>query len=232
MAKVRDQHLGAIQGQVGPQVFKILNGDSYVAQLPHRSNVEPSDAVKERRKQFGLTMKFAKAIYMLLMLRLFWKSFIPDGAKKAMTTMSKIAKASYPCVSATEITDIALLAPDFGFAVTTTTKTLANDEFTVVTAALGDTGIIDTTKETTVYLLCVAHLSEPTSNTYSANRFFSLKSAGQILSTSTALTFTIPLDSAMGQVYDAYATKKAFFVLVTTDSNGAPVHFSSTFHTS
>ena len=51
MARVRDRHNGTIQGALGDQVYKVVNGDSYVAQLPHRSNAEPSEKVKNQKER-------------------------------------------------------------------------------------------------------------------------------------------------------------------------------------
>lgn len=230
MARVRDQHLGTIQGQVGPQVFKVLNGDSYVAQLPHRSNVEPSDAVKNQRKRFGLVMKLTKGIYVMGITKPFWKDVTIEGSTKVLTISTKIAKTNFSNVTPTEVLDTATLVPDFGFAVDTTNITLANDGISATTAALSDTGIINTAIEKFIALGCVLHLSEPTITSAPSHRFLSLASSKINLNTSNPLTFNLVLDSSMGQIFDLYQTKKAFFVLVTYDINNVPVHFSSTFH--
>jgi len=229
MAKVRDRHVGTVQGALGDQVFKVLNGDSYVAQLPHKSNTEPSVKVKNQRKRFGLTAKFAKAIYALLLLRLFWKSYTPAETTKKLSVYTKIGKANFNAVTSTDISDLAVLVPDFGFPVVPTATTLTKSTVTVVVDPLGDSGIINLTNEKYVYALCVIHFSQPTATIYDDNRFLSLKSARLNLTLTGDLSFTMTLDGAMGQVFDAYTAKKAWFVLVTTDTDEAPVHFSSTF---
>ena len=146
-----------------------------------------------------------------------------------MSTYTKIGKANFNTVSATEISDLAFLVPDFGFSVTASETTLTNSTVTVAADPLGDSGIIDIVEEKYIYALCVIHFSNPANTALTPNRFLSLKSSRQNLSIINPLTFTLELDSAMGQVFDAYTTKKAWFVLVTTDTDEVPVHFSSTF---
>lgn len=229
MAKVIDRHAGTIKGALGDQVFKYLNGESYVAQLPHKSQVEPSAKVKAQRTRFGLIAKFAKAIYALLFLRFYWKSFVPEGTTKKLSTFTKIAKASKEFVSSTDISDLAFLAPDFGFPVVPTTTTLANTGVTLVVDPLGNSGYIDPVIETNVHALCVIHLSDPVVSALTQNRFLSLMSPGQTLSLSNELTFNMPFDGSKGEVFDAYPTRKAWFILITTNAMNEPVHYSSTF---
>jgi hypothetical protein len=229
MAKVRDRHVGTVQGALGDQVFKVVNGKSYVAEMPHSSKKEPSEAMKNHRAQFGLTMRFSKAVYEQIMLRPFWKAFNPEGTHKVLTTPMKIAKANYHFVTPTTITDLAQLVPDFGFPVVPSATVISNSTISVTIDALGNSGIIDTTVEKHIYLIAVTHISTPVNDGYPANRLLSLKSPQLALNITTELNFVITLDGAMSQAFGAYTTKKPFFVLVTTDTNDVPVHFSSTF---
>lgn len=230
MAKVRDQHLGTIQGRVGPQVFKVLNSQSYVAQLPHRSQTVATEAVMNQRKRFSLTVKFMKAIYSLVSLKYFWSKFTPEFTSKKIQTSAKITRANYPNVTATEITDLALLVPDFGFSVEISSSEINLGHVRVDIDAIGNTGIIDTEVEKFIFMACVMHLSNPVSNTYPANRFFSLVSDNVTLSISEPLRFDILLDDSKSEIFKAYDTKKTFIVLITTDTKNDPVHFSSTYH--
>jgi len=229
MAKLNDQHLGTLRGALGPQVFKMLFGEAYVARLPRRTMNEPSAETIERRNRFKLCMKFSKAVYGLTKVRPFWDAFIPEGVSKRLPTIAKIAKTSYQSITAADVQDTTFLAPDFGFVVTTTDVTIDGTEISVAIDPLGTNQGFDTGVEKYIQLGCVMHLQDPVSGTLTSHRFMNFASSNVILNLANPLSFTIPIEPAKQAIYDAYDTHKTFLIFVTLDANGKSVHYSSTF---
>lgn len=229
MAKLNDQHLGTIRGALGPQVFKMLFGEAYVARLPRRTMNEPSAETIERRNRFRLTMKFSKSVYELTMLRRFWNEFTPEGLTKRIPTIAKIAKVSYQSIQPTAVLDGTFLAPDFGFRLSPTDVSINSTGINVTLDPLGEDTQIDTGVEKYIRLGCVTHLSSPSNGTISANRFLSFVSPNVILNLTNSLSFSIPIDSTKAMIYNAYDSHKTFLILVTLDEKGKPVRFSMTF---
>jgi hypothetical protein len=228
MAKVADQHLGTIRGKLGPQVFKMVNGDAYVAKLPHPSLAEPSVATKGRRRKFGLTMKLVKMIVSLVLLKSFWKDYDMIASTKKLSVGNKIVKINYPNVTDTGYTDLMQLGPDFGFTIVPSTFTVAKTGITVQLDAIGTETVINTAVEKNCTLLGFLFFADPINPGQFVNRFLPLMSAQQTLSLTTPLSFSLDLSEQDGKIFDAYTTKKAFFALVTTDINNVPVHYSDT----
>ncbi len=229
MAKLNDQHLGTLRGALGPQVFKMLFGEAYVARLPRRTLNEPSAETIERRNRFRLCMKFSKSVYGLIKLRPFWDAFIPEGVTKRIPTIAKIAKTSYMSITATDVQDITFLAPDFGFKAVTTSVTIDSSAISVAIDPIGSGEGIDPDIEKFIQLGCVMHLQDPINGTQTAHRFMNFSSANVVLNLANPLSFSISIDSTHQSIYEAYDTHKTFLIFVTLDANGKPVHFSNTF---
>lgn len=229
MAKLNDQHLGTIRGALGPQVFKMLFGEAYVARLPRRTMNEPSAETLERRSRFKLCMKFSKSVYELSMLRKFWNDFTPEGVTKRIPTIAKIAKASYQSIAPTGVLDGTFLAPDFGFSVITTDLSIDGTQIDVSIDPLGTNQGFDLSVEKYIRLGCVMHLTDPVSGTLTSHRFMSFASPNVSLNVINPLSFSIPIDPTRGTIYNAYDTHKTFLILVTTDESGKSMRFSNTF---
>lgn len=229
MAKLNDQHLGTLRGALGPQVFKMLFGEAYVARLPRRTLNEPTAETIERRNRFKMCMKFSKSLYELSMLRKFWYEFTPEGVTKRIPTIAKIAKVSYQSITPSAVLDETFLAPDFGFGFTTTDVTIDETEISVSIDPIGTEQGIDLAAEKYIRLGCVMHLFDPVNGTQVANRFMNFVSPNVILNLANPLSFSIPIVSAKQSIYNAYDTHKTFLIFVTSDANGNSVRFSNTF---
>lgn len=229
MAKLNDQHLGTLRGALGPQVFKMLFGEAYVARLPRKTLKEPSAETIERRNRFKMCMKFSKSLYGIKSLRPFWDVFVPEGVTKRIPTIAKIAKVTYDTVTSAAILDTTFLAPDFGFNITTTDLTVGDTEISVAIDPLGTNQGFDTNVEKFIQLGCVMHLSDPVNGTQVSHRFMNFVSSNVVLNLANPLSFSIPIEPARQSIYNAYDTHKTFLIFVTLDSNGKSVHFSNTF---
>ena len=228
MAKLNDQHLGTLRGALGPQVFKMLFGEAYVARLPRRTLNEPTAETIERRNRFKMCMKFSKALYDISMLRKFWNEFTPEGVTKRIPTIAKIAKVSYQTITPAAVLDDTFLAPDFGFSITTTDVSIDETEISVALDPIGSDQGIDLAVEKYIRLGCVMHLFDPVNGTQIAHRFMTFLSPNVVLNLANPLSFTIPIVSTKQSIYNAYDTHKTFLILVTSDENGKSVHFSNT----
>ncbi|MFZ4591606.1 MAG: hypothetical protein ACOYN6_11445 [Ignavibacteria bacterium] len=228
MAKVIDQHLGTVRGQLGPQVWKMVNGESYVARMPHPSLKEASPATIARRKKFGMTMKLVKMIVSLILLKAFWKDYDMDGSDKPYTVSNKVVKINYPNTTDTGYSDLMQLGPDFGFTINDTTFTVANTGIDIVFAAIGTETVINPAIETKCTLEGFIHFSDPINTGQFEHRFLPLVSGQSNLSLTNPMTFNFELNDTQQKIFDAYTTKKVYVALVTQDASNVPVHYSDT----
>ncbi len=232
MAKVIKQYLGVVRGKLGPEVFKEMNGESYVASAPSKPAPSTNPKVIARRNSFGLVMKLGHAISSIPNLKYFWKSFIIPTHPKAKTACNKVVVVNYHNASVSGLSNSTALVPEKGFVASSTSITMNNTSVTVVLAPIGSSSIIDPAVDITVSLACVLHLSGPTDQYDVNNRMLHISSVSQPLSLVNPLTFEIDLDDIDKQYFDEYTTKKAFFALVTFDADDVPLHYSNTFHSS
>lgn len=230
MAKVTKQYLGVVRGKLGPEVFKEMNGESYVASAPSKPAPSTNPKVIARRYSFGLVMKLGHAISSIPFLKYFWKSFVIPTHPKAKTACNKVVVVNYHNASALGLSNTTALVPEKGFVASATNVTLSNSEVSVVLAPIGSSLIINPAVDVNVSLTCVLHLSDPTDQYNVKNRMIHITSESQALNLVNPLTFEIALDDIDKQYFDEYTTKKAFFALVTTDVDDVPLHYSNTFH--
>ncbi len=73
MAKVIDQHLGAIRGQVGDNVFKMYGNKSFVGRAYKKYKKTTSEMLIYNRKRFPVVSDFASAINASATLKSLWK---------------------------------------------------------------------------------------------------------------------------------------------------------------
>ncbi len=226
MAKVRDRHLGTIQGAVGDQVFKVRNGESYLAELPHLSGKVPTVKSVNARKRFGNTGKYASAVNGLPSFKNLWDNVTPDR----ISPYNGIFKANYPFISSTDVTDLASIVPLVnGFTVTTTTVSVSSAEIEVTIAPIGTNAEIDTSVELYIQLGAVIKCSDPVADTVPKLYFIPVKSGNIPINLTTAVTFTAALSNQSAGLYSAYSTHKTYFGIVTLTVDGKAVHFSSGF---
>ena len=69
MAKIRDTHLGTVQGQVGSIVYKMRGKKKFVGAAPTKSSKPKTDSGKAVLSSMGIVSKFASAIYKINALK-------------------------------------------------------------------------------------------------------------------------------------------------------------------
>jgi hypothetical protein len=229
MAKVTKQYLGVVRGKLGPEVFKEMNGESYVASAPSKPAPSTNPKVIARRYSFGLVMKLGHAISSIPFLKYFWKSLVIPTHPKAKTACNKVVVINYHNASASGLSNTTALVPEKGFIATSTDITLSNTTVSVVLVPIGNSTIINPAVDKKIFLACVLHLSDPSDKYEVYNRLLYMISDGQTVNLVNPLSFSISLDDIDKQYFDLYATKKAFFALITTDADDVPLHYSNTF---
>jgi hypothetical protein len=80
MAIIQKSIWGQLSGTIGNNVIRNRNGKSVVYSLPRRYKLSDSDKLKVERNKFGLTVKFAKFINNIPLLKLTWKKADAAGS--------------------------------------------------------------------------------------------------------------------------------------------------------
>jgi len=62
MAKVIDQHLGALKGKIGPNVFRMRGPKSFVGQAPKKYKKTTEIGAIHNRNKFSMLVDFASAV--------------------------------------------------------------------------------------------------------------------------------------------------------------------------
>lgn len=229
MSKVIDQYLGVLRGKMGPNVFKMVDGDPYAATAPHFKLVNNDPLVLARRAKFGMTMKLGHCINAIPQLKQFWSKFEVPAHPKAKNVCNKVVVMNYPYASATGFSNFAMLVPEKGFKVTATSITMTSSNITVVLAAIGESTFIDPTVDVSCRLACVLVLSDPTNPNEIPTRLFHFISDSIVLSQTNPMTIEITVDDFEGQYIDGYTTQKALFALISTNADDVPQNYSNTF---
>jgi hypothetical protein len=225
MGRMNKQVLGKISGSVGDIVFRQRNGKNFAMTKP--GSFIPGDDPQsiDRRDRFGLTVKFCSQVNSVPYLNALWAKKAPNGA----IAYNFLTKTNYKVITPSDITDQAVLVPEFGFSVTVNSAAIVPPQVNAVINPIGTTAGIDPVTEPTIRLVCIVCLSNPNDEFLDSNAFITMASPGQTTVLDTQLTFTIPYSNQETQIYNAYQDSKAFFALVTLDSDDNPVHYSTTF---
>ena len=224
--------LGIGRGKVGGVMFRFVNGKPVLSSLPVPRKASTDPVVINRKKKFGLLVKFAHAVNYIYQLKYFWKLSSISSTVGFRSAFNKIVKTNYSNVTADNLDDDIMLIPDTGFEVTATSVTLTNTDVTVVLEAIGNDKGIDPAQEVNFQLALILFLKTPTLPDKEAYHFIHKITAPTAVILANPLTFVIELDNIEKQKYDEYTTKKAFLCLVTTDVDGKPIRYSNTFWSS
>ncbi len=225
MARLSKQVLGRVSGKVGDVQFRQRNGKNIVGINPDSFIPGNDEASKERRSRFATTVKFSKAVYSLSELKGFWKQDTPEG----LSAFNYVFRKNYNYAQPDSITPKALLVPEYGFAVSTVSVTIASTEIALELNAIGHDNNIDNLVELNCLLSMVIYLSNPTDVNLDPYAFIHFSSASTPLDLDTNLIFSITPDSSIQQLISSYQDTFGYFSLITLGNNNEAVHYSSTF---
>lgn len=230
MPKVVDQFAGRLRGKLGDIIFKITHGISYAGRAPLARPASQEPKMVAIRIKFGLANKLGHAVKALPLLNHFWELFQLPGSSGYKTVMNKVMKKNFAHTTETGLTDSAILVPERGITINQSNITLAKTGVIVELDPIGYADVINLAVETTVVMNMVLFLGGPTGTEDPTFNFIHNTSAEIPLNLTTPLTINIPMDTMDGDLFDAYATKKAYFALVTLDADKNPIRYSSTIH--
>jgi len=224
MAEIRKQVLGKLSGALGDVVFRERNGKSYVGVRPASFIPGTDPASVSRRLKFLTAIKFSQVINSEPVLKALWNEARPAE----ISSFNAITRANYPFVEAENITDLGKIVPSLGFGITSTTSGLDSSILTLDIDAIGLKTEIDPVVEINIQLISVLFFSNAIDEAVGNFYLTTLSSASQHLDLANPLRFNASLLSEQTVYYNKFLDHKAFTVLVTLDSSGKPVHYSST----
>lgn len=226
MARVRDQHVGVLQGKLGPQVFKLLRGNHFAARLPRLSNKEPKQNVLMNRKRFSLTAKFAESVHQIPGLNEIWDLATPNS----MSPFNGIFKNSFKNVTTTDVISTATIVPQIGgFGVTTTDVSVDGQEVSVTIDPIGSITRIDPNIEKFIRLGFVIKCTDKTDEKFEDIMFISGFSSNVPLNLVNPISFSATIFDSDRDIFAMYDTHVTYLAFMTLDANGNPIHFSKGF---
>ena len=135
MAKVRDNHLGALQGMIGSSVFKIKNGKTFAASAPRKrkkTKTEPESATMSR---MGFLSRFASAVCRIKILKDLWKNYYSvsfDISENFVNeSFQRVVAVNYPKTAYNFLTPDAMLTPESGNNIFVSSKLIESENFTI-----------------------------------------------------------------------------------------------------
>ncbi|GAB6283670.1 MAG: hypothetical protein STSR0008_24590 [Ignavibacterium sp.] len=225
MAKINKEILGKVRGSLGDITFRQLNGKTYISTKPV-SFVPGTDANSiARREKFSLAVKIAKSINSVSILKDVWAKDTPQN----VSVFNHIMRSNYPMINSNGSIGLIKLFPYFGFAVNNPVVLFNPTEIKVNIDAIGTSSGIDTSIETTLNLVSLVYLSNPSEDSMIKSSFTTAVSVPIATDLEAAQEFTISLNDVESQMLSIYQSRKGFFALVTYDSAGNIVHYSNTF---
>lgn len=227
MASLTQSVLGKVSGRVGDLVFRQRDGLNYISVRP-RSFIPGTDQASiDRREKFRFAGKLAAVINDLPDLQNVWENHDPSN-----TPYQNMVKENYPYVDPAGTAGSFKLVPGTGFGTTTTLLTVSSAEIQAEINPLGTNKGIDLAEEVSAKLISLICLGNPVDIYSPKNQFIKVESEEIPLQLASALVFSMPLMDQDTDLYNAYQSRDAYFVLVTLDADGNVIHFSNTFRNS
>jgi hypothetical protein len=224
MAELKKKVLGQVSGAVGDIVFRERYGLNYVGLRPNSFMPGTDAASVARRQRFLLTLKTGSSINSIAQLKSLWKGVTPSG----LSPFNYIVKTNYKFVAAGILTDLFKIVPDNGFGVSISDNTIDRIKVTAIIDPIETNAGINIVNEPNIMMGGIIFLSSPEDESVGAYSILSLYSAPQVTNLAQQLTFNIFLTNQQQLLFDKYQSYKTFISIITLDSSGSPVHYSST----
>jgi len=226
MAKINKQILGQVQGALDDITFRRRNGKTFLSTRPGSFIPGSDDKSVARRGKFSLSIKLASAINAVPELRSIW-----DKNKTAGTlTFNHIMKTNYKIIgSGNDLSGLVKITPSLGFNVADPVVTYSPTEVKVNISPLGDSTGIDALNETSLKLVSVMYLTNPSDATLNKGAFLTISSLAIVTDLTAAIEFTSALNDEKSQMLASYQNHKGLFAVVTLNAAGEVIHYSNTF---
>lgn len=224
MATLTKTVLGRVSGSIGDITFRQKNGSNFLSTRPGSFTPGSDEASINRRGKFAFACKLAASMVSIDSIKSLWEK-IAGAGKSAYNTIVGI---NYKFITTNSITPQTFLTPGIGFSVKTNSFTLSSNGLQVVFDAIGTNAGIDLNTEKSIQLSAIVSLSDRVDETVEDYSLLPLVSSNQLLTVDAASTFSIPLSNQESQLYSKYNIRKVLYALVTIDTGGKAVHYSST----
>ena len=225
MANLRKQVLGRVSGALGDIVFRERDGKNVVSLRPSNFSTPQDPASIARRARFLMAVKLCASINSNPKLKSLWDPAVTPG----LSVMNHLVKTNYVNVTPDDINDPMQVVPTGGFGITATSVDKTAEQVLIDLQAIGTTSGIDIAVEKKLQIQMILFLKGPVIVENTAPYSF-ITLSSDVLSTSLTLplTFTAPLMSNQGLLFNQYQESKVFFSLITMTDQLALIRHSAT----
>ena len=224
MAELKGSVLGNFSGKIGNLTARIVNGRTIFAQRPSSFHVNNDPALVAIRKQFAVTISFAKNLVALSNLYQIWNKLKTSG----MSAFNYAVKKNFDSSSADKPTTDNILTPEGGFPLSVTSADVTADAITVQLPSLESIMILsqDEREITPNVVLCYYNPTNPEDAPYAV---VPVQAASEVIDPLNPLTFNIPLNVIQKGIAAKYQNSILYLAMTTSDKNGLLTQYSSTY---
>ncbi len=224
MAELNKSVLGKVSGKIGDLTFRQRNGKNYISIRPSSFIPGQDQASVARRNRFRLASKIAKEILSIDTFKEQWKASTPSGSMP----FHNIFKQNYHFIDLNIAFTNMKIFPTSDFNASNKSTTFNEKNVEISINQLGNNSGIDPIIETSLSLISIVYLTNPINPSQITEQFIIIKSQPIPTQLDATVTFIQTIPENQLPIYAEYETKKAFSVLITTDSESKLVKVSNT----
>jgi hypothetical protein len=225
MAYIIKNILGTLRGTVSQVVFKKKGELCYATSKPGKRPASKDPAAVSRMTQFKTAVEIASGVNRIDILKGLW----PADPTKHLSRFQSIVGVNYKLVNGTDLSGDATLTPPFGFEVGNPLLSISADSILFTADALGDHREINDVLEKFLTGAGIVIMKDPTDNLSPKVNTMIIRAGMQSLATDAPISLAMTLTEKEKSILAKYTTKRAFFAMVTTDTPGNVIHYSTTY---
>lgn len=221
MARVRDNHLGVLQGKMGPSVFKVINGQTFAASVPRKRSKAKTELESATMTRMGLLSRFASAVCKINKLKEVWTIDFSDvfisSKHSESEPFQRIIAVNYSNAASNFLFPDANLSPSSGYGISVLNHVIESSNFKLG-FDLNYSRLLQPDRECEFVLMI--HLSHPLdkrSNKIKHNhKFIILKKSGKsstLNNKDNSLSF--PLNAQCERAINDFKKAMVFFSIIT-----------------
>ncbi len=225
MAKVRDTHLGNLQGQLGSLVYKMRGTKKFVGVAPQKSSKPETESAKAVLSSMGVVSKFASAVCQINKLKKVWKEYVSEFSAAYLhiesSTFNRIVAANHKLSANNYLSTSTMLTPENSHDIQVLSSDINSSKFNLAFGA--EEELLKEFKPKCDFYLLI-HLSYPLekkSNKVKDNHKFIIlrKSEKSFVFNEKENTFSFPFDRIYKNVLDEFSKAMVFFSIVFYDGD-------------
>lgn len=221
MAILNKSVLGKVSGSVGDITFRQRNGKNYISLKSNSYSAPDTEAFQLRKNTFTVSAKSAANIVSDATLFNIWNILTPSN----MSVYNYLIKVNYPLFNSAKLSTSNMITPEDGFNFGVTSASLTDTEFTLETAALSGSPILNSSndKQAMLFLLLgFTGLAAGGDGLY----FKMLTSEIGALDLAAPLSYSLALDDLSKERYSEFQNRNGLYALVTFDDMGVTSNYS------